>query len=355
MAKDRIIIKNFGPIQEVDIELPSVVVFIGQQAAGKSTLAKLIHFFRFVTDDAPSSHDLPEIFRKFFFGDAWLRQSPNAEIEYIFGDGVKFSYKNNELQHSEIKRKQRRSVLIPAGRAVYSLVSNAMFSLSLESVSIDPSILLFGRTIETMKSADLFEKDPYLSTLSNGILNGKFRFSGNENRIYFSEDRYITMNSASSGQQEVFPVLLLLANALLTEKNHCITIEEPEAHLYPYAQHSLVEFITRVYNSRQASNTFVITTHSPYILTSFNNLLFAHQVAGISEKSGKAVEAVVPEASRVSPEDFAAYYMEGGKLRSVFEEGLISDNEIDDASEDIAEVFDQLIDIYKVFRHGQKT
>lgn len=295
----------------------------------------------------------PMIFRKFFFGDVWLRQSPDAEIEYIFADGMKFFYKNNELRHTEMKRKPRRSVFIPAGRAVYSLVSNAMFSLSLESVSIDPSILLFGRTIETMKSDDPFEKDPYLSTLSNSILKGKFRFAGNENRIYFSGDRYVTMDNASSGQQEVFPVLLLLANAFVSEKNHCITIEEPEAHLYPYAQQRLVEFIARVYNSPDASNTFIITTHSPYILTSFNNLLFARQVAGISEKSGKAV--VVPEASRMNPEDFAAYYVEDGKVRSVFEEGLISDNEIDDASEDIAEVFDRLIDIYKVFRHGQKT
>jgi AAA15 family ATPase/GTPase len=352
MAKDRIIVKNFGPIQQADIELPDIVVFIGQQAAGKSTLAKLIHFFRLVTDDAPLSRDLPEIFRKFFFSDVWLRQSPDAEIEYIGGDGMNFIFKNRKLSYAEIKKSPRRSVFIPAGRAVYSLVSNAMFSLSLESVAIDPNILLFGRSIETVKSEDPFEKDPYLSDLSSAILRGKFRFAGNENRIYFSENKYVTIDRASSGQQEVFPVLLLLANALVSEKNHCITIEEPEAHLYPYAQHKLAEFIARVYNSPHASNSFVITTHSPYILTSFNNLLFAHQTAGISEASGKAVETVVPEASRVNSEDFAAYYVEAGKLRSVFEEGLISDNEIDDASEDIAEVFDRLIDIYKDSSHG---
>ncbi|QTA85420.1 AAA family ATPase [Desulfonema magnum] len=355
MPKDRIIIRNFGPIRHVNIELPDIVVFIGRQAAGKSAIAKLIHFFRFVTDDAPFSHDLMDIFRKFFFGDVWLRQSQDAEIAYLCGNGVKFSFKNNELTHTDMKKSPRRSVFIPAGRAVYSLVSDAMFGLSLESVNIDPGILLFGRTIETMKSDDPFEKDPHLRALSNDILKGKFRFSGNENRIYFSENRYVTMNNASSGQQEVFPVLLLLAAAMASRKNHCITIEEPEAHLYPYAQHKLVEFITRVHNSPHASNTFVITTHSPYILTSFNNLLFAHQVAGISEKAGKAVEAVVPEPNRVNPEDFSAYYVEDGKVRSVFDEGLISDNEIDDASEDIAEVFDQLIDIYKGFGHGQDT
>lgn len=361
MTRDRIIIKNFGPIQQVDIELPNIVVFIGQQAAGKSTLAKLIHFFRSVTDDIPflntDSQNWLNIFKRLFFGDGWLKHSPDAEIEYIYADGLKLSFKNNRLLYTNLPKRSRQSVFIPAGRAVYSLISNAMFSLTLESVNIDPIILLFGRNIEIVKpeSNDLFKKDPYLSTLSHAILKGEFRFLENENRIYFSQDKYITLDKASSGQQEVFPVLLLLAKSLYSEKEHCITIEEPEAHLYPYAQHKLVEFISQVYNSQCASNSFVITTHSPYILTSFNNLLFAHQVASITDDAEKAVKETIPASSWVNPEDFAAYYVECGEVRSIFEDGLISDNEIDDASEDIAEIFDQLIDIYRVFKHGQQT
>ena len=41
-----ITIKNFGPLVEVDIDLPDVILLIGAQASGKSTLAKLVHFFR---------------------------------------------------------------------------------------------------------------------------------------------------------------------------------------------------------------------------------------------------------------------------------------------------------------------
>lgn len=48
--KQRIIIKNFGPIKDVDLEIDDFMVFIGPQASGKSTIAKLIYFFKSVRD-----------------------------------------------------------------------------------------------------------------------------------------------------------------------------------------------------------------------------------------------------------------------------------------------------------------
>src|SRR5262249_20183599 len=39
--QSRLIVKNFGPIKSVDLDLRNVNVFIGPQASGKSALAKL--------------------------------------------------------------------------------------------------------------------------------------------------------------------------------------------------------------------------------------------------------------------------------------------------------------------------
>ena len=39
--KEFIIIRNFGPIENVDIKLKRINVFIGEQGVGKSTIAKL--------------------------------------------------------------------------------------------------------------------------------------------------------------------------------------------------------------------------------------------------------------------------------------------------------------------------
>jgi AAA15 family ATPase/GTPase len=41
----KIIVENFGPIEYAEIELRDFVVLIGEQASGKSTLAKLVYFF----------------------------------------------------------------------------------------------------------------------------------------------------------------------------------------------------------------------------------------------------------------------------------------------------------------------
>lgn len=57
MGIQRIDVKHFGPIEEASIEIKSLLVLIGPQASGKSTLAKLIYFF----------HQLPlEFFTRFY-------------------------------------------------------------------------------------------------------------------------------------------------------------------------------------------------------------------------------------------------------------------------------------------------
>jgi predicted ATPase len=47
----KIIIKNFGPIKYAEIEVKKILVLIGEQASGKSTIAKLIYFFKTIQED----------------------------------------------------------------------------------------------------------------------------------------------------------------------------------------------------------------------------------------------------------------------------------------------------------------
>jgi predicted ATPase len=144
---DKITIKNFGPIKHVELDLKEVMVFIGPQASGKSTIAKLIHFFNHVTSDALSkdSEKLWAFFEK-LFGELYLFNSPEAEIEYI-SQNSQITIKNNTIQYKALARQDYKTLLIPAGRAVYSLISDSLFSLTSEAVSIDPIILNFGRHI----------------------------------------------------------------------------------------------------------------------------------------------------------------------------------------------------------------
>ena len=61
----KLYIKNFGPIEEATIEVRPLLVLIGQQASGKSTIAKFIYFFQSLSS---------EFFSRFY-------QSGNAQID----------------------------------------------------------------------------------------------------------------------------------------------------------------------------------------------------------------------------------------------------------------------------------
>ncbi len=67
-------------------------------------------------------------------------------------------------------------------------------------------------------------------------------------------------------------------------------IEEPEAHLFPEAQKEISALIALLSNMKQSQIT--ITTHSPYILASINNLILAHKVGK------KYPEKVTPKVNK---------------------------------------------------------
>ncbi|MFT5917509.1 MAG: putative ATPase, partial [Bacteroidia bacterium] len=57
----KIVIKNFGAIKEAEIKINKVLVLIGEQASGKSTIAKLIYFFKSLKRDFfDSAYNLEE-------------------------------------------------------------------------------------------------------------------------------------------------------------------------------------------------------------------------------------------------------------------------------------------------------
>jgi predicted ATPase len=95
-----------------------------------------------------------------------------------------------------------------------------------------------------------------------------------------NDGRKVPLAKASSGQQEIVYVLMLLDklnNFYYTYgKHHSIFIEEPSAHLFPSEQKQTLELIVQMFNSLKGNGNpvrFFITTHSPYVLNSLNNML----------------------------------------------------------------------------------
>lgn len=92
MQSARLIVKNFGPLKDIDIEVRDFLCLIGKQATGKSTIAKLIAIFedeKFRKDDNLEFKSELEKFGMNFF------HKENTEIIYE-SNSFNFEFKKNK-------------------------------------------------------------------------------------------------------------------------------------------------------------------------------------------------------------------------------------------------------------------
>jgi len=250
---------------------------------------------------------------------------------------------------------------IPAGRSFFANLKSSIFTFLSENKAVDPFLVEFGNYYESVKNPIRLERlrgrvnnkqlNEEIDKLSTKILCGKYFQEDGEDYLEMDAGRKISVSNSSSGQQEVLPLALILRSIALSKPKiggQSIYIEEPEAHIFPAAQRDMVELISTVYNSSKDNLQFFITTHSPYILTAFNNLLQAGLLAAnATEEKKKEIARYVPTSRFLEPNDLAVYSLADGDCHSILdlETGLIDTNIIDDVSNELAIQFDQLLDI----------
>ncbi len=108
-----------------------------------------------------------------------------------------------------------------------------------------------------------------------------------------------------------------------------------------------------MFNITEKRHSFLLTTHSPYILTAFNNLIQAGNARQKIEERGnkpkelKKLFSIVSEDKILDIDDFGVYTLENGELKSIIEKEnrLIDENIIDEISDEIGDIFDKLIDL----------
>lgn len=138
------------------------------------------------------------------------------------------------------------------------------------------------------------------------ILKADYVNDSDGEKFYFDEHHWVKLMYGSSGQQE--------------------------AHLFPIAQKDMISLIALMVNA--TDSRVIITTHSPYILTSSNILLYSEKVENNYRGEEKPV---IPRSIRLSYHKFAAYKVENAadSLTSLMDENshMISTDYIDKVSE----------------------
>ena len=353
--KRELIVKNFVNIKEAVYEPKKFNVIIGEQATGKSLLVKLDYFFNevieFIFSSFPNKDLIKPIISAMFFKyfNEDILNNFEFEITYLFDIfSIKLIKKiNKDLEIYLDKRidttnkhlNQLQSVFIPAGRSYFSNIDKNIFFMLEQNARIDKFLIKFGSSYETLKGSIPKVEQEFILSRVEEILKGKIELDNN-NKIGIKSNYFTELFYASSGQQESLPMLLVLLDAISSKNSKNIYVEEPEAHLYPKSQKSILEILSYLYN---LGNTITITTHSPYIITAINNLLLANEVKDKLDTSN----LLELKNFAIDSSDIGVYAIEDGVLKSSFddENGLINAYTIDKISDEFSQTFNQLLDL----------
>jgi hypothetical protein len=273
-----------------------------------------------------------------------------------------------------LNRKHTQSTTyIPSGRSLFSGAGTSI--VALQNPDIDPITRRFGGLI----AWDSRWKAGYLTT-GRGIIQevekGMYRIAGGtvgikDGRPHFVSDdgRNLPLSVQSSGTLELLPMFNVVNQlacfqediyartatakispiADVSDHSPLVYLEEPEAHIFPKTQYDLVKLLAWLANDPVLDFSWVITTHSPYILTAFNDLIKAGLIAAERPDRVTEIEKIIPKQYWIKPSDFAAYAFDGkdGILRPIMdsETKMINGDILDDISSDIADEFGQLLEI----------
>ncbi len=438
----KIWIKNNGPVRNFEMEIEKFNLLIGEQATGKSTIAKSVYYFKIIKTkiidyltqvyDSNSYHnesqeqvwfdraiksELKNIFIK-LFGYSW-DLDPGFFMEYEYAEGitiqvklkegdkkkqyinVKYSPKllgairklqketqkmfysnegvlgislvlaneNRKRDHGMITREvnavfcdSRETYYIPAGRSLLTVMSNNRAIMN-QAGDLDLITETFMMLIDSVRNSfrdgvkeahrfyPIAQRQFDVKRIAEIIVNmekGEYFYNGGREFLRIEEDIHpITINFASSGQQEILWLLNFLYILLLRQENVFLIIEEPEAHIYPLLQKEVMEYIAFFTNMHDSS--VFITTHSPYILTVANNLYYAGVLSG--EGQMREASKIINSRYHIKKGGLSAYKLlyktEGKCYIDLLDDGgrEIKSSLIDDVSLQVNERYTALYNI----------
>lgn len=374
---NRIIIRNIGPIKNIDLDLNKINVFIGPQGSGKSTVAKIISFCSWleknnsVTEQACSEGLIARL-TSFHHMEGYFSQE--SELLYE-GDNIAFIYNlakgldasiskrfvNNcnecksekeAILHADNKNENPKVAYIPAERNFVSAVP------SLKNYS-DKDDNLQSFVNDWFEAKRHYTRETPIPIMSLGL---DYFYNPGADADYLLQEKAsntIPLVAASSGYQSIVPLVVLLkwlssgiyeenkpfspaenekvrnilahlsviseeSNATIIERlrgflegrvySHTqFIIEEPEQNLFPRTQMDLLYQILSEINHGR-NHRLVLTTHSPYILYALNNCILAHIVEDSMDKElSKSLECA---KYAVAPKDVSVWSIHDGCIRN---------------------------------------
>ncbi len=377
---EKLIIKNFGPITYVDLNLRKVNVLIGDQGTGKSTVAKILYILKnachvhssietsYTIDGKPQNEseikklihtNFIETFNE-YLDISGIKNYLNEESYIHFENDSSKVIVNKLVIEFENKRNDKGkntnlNYFIPAFREAYILLRNNYPAILNAKANLPTFLNTFGQHFNNFR-----EELKYFNF--QNIIGVDYKYSNGNEFIVLKTGKEITFEESSSAVNSVVPLLVVflgIVNEMSSESprifyvHNCpfVTIEEPELNCYPKTQKKLVEFLIEKikFKENKKSNEYycnlLLTTHSPYILTTLNNLMYSFQVG---QKNKPDVSDVINQKYWLNPDDVSCYLLkDDGTCENIMDEELkqIKVEKIDEISEVLSKQWHQLADL----------
>ena len=173
------------------------------------------------------------------------------------------------------------------------------------------------------------------------ILRADYICDKDGEKLFYDRDHWVKLMFGSSGQQEIVWALNIIFLAILKNEKTFLVFEEPESHLFPDSQVVIAQLVAFMIHS--CRSRAIITTHSPYMLTAVNLLLYSGK-----EEENRNKDTVIRRELRLQPGCVGAYFLshETGNLKDIVgaKKGLIDALAIDGASDSINAQMDKILE-----------
>lgn len=364
---ERLIVKSFGPVRDLDITFKKVTLFIGDQGTGKSCVAKLFSMFKWlekVLNQKKYKLNYFEQYNRFLTklcsyhridsfirADSYLMFESNR-YDFVYSQG---SFRIHEKHVGEIdlfrRNDENESVIglskimyIPAERSIVSVAENKTKLLK----ELPDSSETFS---DEFVNAKKFFKSGYELPFE-GL---HFEYDSLNEVGWISDGVYkVRLINASSGIQSSLPMCMVseYLSKMIAEREEVKfskeekdklekrvaeimqddaisdsikdmmirqlssanrydrfinIVEEPELNLFPQSQMEVLRSLVAI-NSSSEQNMLVITTHSPYSLAILNTLIMGAEVYDSVDKvTQEEIETILPSCYHLHNQDVAAY------------------------------------------------
>lgn len=383
--KMTLVIKNFGPIKDLRIQLNRFVVLIGESGSGKSIIMRTASLIKFIYKKMyykqllkksgikkdPFRFVLPTLLRASELDDFWRDDSfveffiENKSIIKLENKKVSLNYDNLE-KNMLVGKIAMINDFRHALPELLKLNRNLPFLIDDMAINFRKAVEEFGKFELSSLNLKLFKQGrgffiEYLLENQDYKVKLNHSSSGEKNvsvmevicdyfakRYNFNESiknavgEFISSNVGFENFEKLSKYLS--NNEVKTFLN--LFIEEPESNLFPAQQKKVTSYLVSLLKEKNKPD-IMISTHSPYILTSLNNLLFAGQLYADKKVDKNKLKDIIPQKYKLNPSEFNAYLVKNGALIDLIdkESGLIRADKIDEISTQIADEFDTLLSL----------